>query len=148
MRRDNFVATDGWFQRWKKRENIVYGKAFGEQLDVNIEGAEMWPKTQWPALIAQYSPDDIFNADETGLYFRALPELIYFTRNEKAKCCKTNKERLTILASTRWFILHRRINQKRLNTGEECVIRIREQITRKSVEPIDIFIAFIKEMFY
>ena len=100
----NFVATDGWFQRWKKRENIVYGKAFGEQLDANIEGAEMWPKTQWPALIAQYSPDDIFNADETGLYFRALPELIYFTRNEKAKCCKTNKKRLTILASRRWYI--------------------------------------------
>ena len=24
MKKTNFVATDGWFQRWKKRENIVY----------------------------------------------------------------------------------------------------------------------------
>ena len=26
MGKNNFVATDGWFNRWKKRENIVYKK--------------------------------------------------------------------------------------------------------------------------
>ena len=37
--KNDFVATEGWFQRWKKRENISWGKPHGEQGDVDAEGA-------------------------------------------------------------------------------------------------------------
>lgn len=47
--------------------------------------------------MAKYSPADVFNADETGLYYRALPEHAYIFTNEKAKGTKTSKERLTML---------------------------------------------------
>lgn len=39
----------------------------------------------------------MFNADETGLYFRALPEHTYVLQNDKAKGTKSCKERITIL---------------------------------------------------
>lgn len=31
MVKDDFVAMEGWFQRWKKRENISFIKTHGEQ---------------------------------------------------------------------------------------------------------------------
>lgn len=48
-------------------------------------------------MLARYSPSDIFNADEIGLYVRALPEHTYAFKSDKAKGAKTIKERFTIL---------------------------------------------------
>jgi hypothetical protein len=33
--------------------------------------ADGWIKRKWPKIIAEYSPKDTYNADKTGLYFRA-----------------------------------------------------------------------------
>lgn len=97
MGKDDFVATEGWFHRWKKRENIVYKRMHGEQKDADFSGAERWIEEEWPKIISMYSPDCVFNADETGLYYRALPEHTYLFKNESAKGCKTSKGRLTVL---------------------------------------------------
>jgi hypothetical protein len=40
MGKDDFVATEGWFHRWKKRENIIYKRTHGEQKDANLLAAE------------------------------------------------------------------------------------------------------------
>jgi len=37
-----------------------------------------------PTIIEEYSPDDIFNADETGLYYRALPEHTHIFKKDNA----------------------------------------------------------------
>jgi hypothetical protein len=42
MGKDDFVATEGWFHRWKKRENIIYKRTHGEQKDANLLAAESW----------------------------------------------------------------------------------------------------------
>lgn len=97
MGKDDFVATEGWFQRWKKRENISFIKTHGEQGEADFSSAQSWFKTHWTNLLSQYSPSDIFNANETGLYFRALPEHTYALKIDKAKGEKTSKERLTIM---------------------------------------------------
>lgn len=97
MGKDNFKATEGWFHRWKKRENISYQKTHGEQGDADREGARTWLEREWPSLIAEFQPSDVFNADETGLYYRALPEHTYVLKNERAMGTKTCKERLTLM---------------------------------------------------
>ncbi|XP_025193423.1 tigger transposable element-derived protein 6-like [Melanaphis sacchari] len=89
MGKDDFVATEGWFQRWKKRENISFIKTHGEQGEADFSAAQSWFKTHWTDLLSQYSPFDIFNADETELYFRALPENTYALKLDKAKGGKT-----------------------------------------------------------
>jgi hypothetical protein len=97
MGKENFSATNGWFYRWQKRENITYKKTCGEQGEADYCGAESWLREVWPSLIAEYTPQDVYNADETGLYFRALPEHTYAFKHEKASGVKICKERITVL---------------------------------------------------
>lgn len=37
--------------------------------------------SEWPSVITQYPSSFVFNADENGLYFRALPEHTYTFKN-------------------------------------------------------------------
>ncbi|XP_050547232.1 tigger transposable element-derived protein 6-like [Daktulosphaira vitifoliae] len=83
MDKNNFVATEGWFHRWKNRENISFVKPHGEQGEADHAAARSWIHSEWPSLIAKYPPSSVLNADETGLYFRALPEHTYAFKNEK-----------------------------------------------------------------
>lgn len=48
-------------------------------------------------MLLAYSPENIFNADETGLFFRALPEKTLSLKGETCIGGKVSKERLTIL---------------------------------------------------
>lgn len=97
MGKDDFSATGGWFHRFKKRKNIVYSKLHGEQGEADTAAAETWIRDEWPAIISEYEPGDIYNADETGLFYRALPEHTYMFKGEKVKGSKTCKERITVL---------------------------------------------------
>lgn len=83
MGKDDFVATEGWFHRWKKCENISFVKPHGEQGEADQVAARLWINSEWSSLIAKYPQSCVFNADETGLYFRALPEHTYAFKNEK-----------------------------------------------------------------
>ena len=64
---EDFTPSQGWFFRWKKRENIVFRKLHGEEKSADTVGAENWIRNEWPKIVAEYSPEDIYNADETGL---------------------------------------------------------------------------------
>lgn len=68
MGKDNFIASEGWFHRWKKRENIVYKRTYREQKDADFSAAESWIKTEWPKIISEYTSNKVYNADETGLF--------------------------------------------------------------------------------
>ena len=48
-----------------------------------------------PDLTAGYTLVDIYNADETGLYYRALPDHSMVVRDDPQKGIKTSKERVT-----------------------------------------------------
>lgn len=93
----DFNASNGWFSRWLKRENIIYAKPAGEKAEADNVAADSWLREEWPVLREEYSPNNIFNADETGLYWRALPEHTYLFKSEKVGGVKVSKERITIL---------------------------------------------------
>ena len=48
-------------------------------------------------LTSGYALEDIYNADKTGLYYRALPERSMVIRGDPRKGIKTSKERVTVL---------------------------------------------------
>jgi hypothetical protein len=87
---ENFIAPEGWFHRWKKRENIVYKRTYGKQKDADFSAAENWIKTELPKIISKYTLDN-------DLFYRALPEHTYLFKNENAKCCKISNKRITVL---------------------------------------------------
>lgn len=53
-----------------------------------------------PALLAPYEEKDIFNADETGLFFKCLPDKTLTFKNEACHGGKLSKERVTCLLAT------------------------------------------------
>ena len=55
---------------------------------------------QLEALTLRYDPDDIWNCDETGLYYRGLPNRSLCTKDDDGKNVKLLKDRLTILLTT------------------------------------------------
>jgi len=98
MGKERFVATNGWLYRWRKRANLEYRKPHREAGEANHSGAHQWSLEEWPKLVAEcFPPSDIYNADETGLYYRALPEHTFVFKNDNAREAKACKERITLL---------------------------------------------------
>ena len=96
VKRD-FVATEGWLSRWKARHQIKAKRAHGEKSSADFEGAELWVSTVLPQLLLEYIPENIYNADEIGLYYRATPDSSLCYKYEQLSGSKRAKERITIL---------------------------------------------------
>ena len=69
---DNFTTSNEWLESFKNRYNITASCLNGESADVNVQTVGDWKK-RLPAIIG-FELCNIFNADETGLYYRGLPE--------------------------------------------------------------------------
>jgi hypothetical protein len=46
----DFTCSNGWLDRFKNRNNIVYAKISGEALSANTDTASEWVKSVWPEL--------------------------------------------------------------------------------------------------
>lgn len=93
----DFHPTDGWLSRWKKRNEIVFRRAHGEKASANHEGASQWMDETIPQILDKFDPDDIFNADETGLYYRATPDGSLTYKYESLSGSKKALDRVTVL---------------------------------------------------
>ena len=89
-------GSNGWLEKFRKRHNISYKAVCGEAAAVDKEAVEAW-KAKLPGIIAKYESRDIFNADETGLFFRVLPNKTMAFKDEICTGGKISKERLTVL---------------------------------------------------
>lgn len=92
----NFRCSNGWLDRFKKRHGITFKKVCGEGGSVSEKVCEEWREIL-KDLIKDYHPDNIFNADESGLFFKSLPESTLFFKNERCEGGKKSKERITLL---------------------------------------------------
>lgn len=93
---EDFQATDGWLTRWKGRHGIEYKKLHGEKADADEIGASAWIKNVWPTIIEKYDASNIYNLDETGLYYRATPDYCMVFKKNPASAGKKLKERITV----------------------------------------------------
>ncbi|XP_008182612.1 tigger transposable element-derived protein 4-like [Acyrthosiphon pisum] len=69
----NFKASSGWLTNWKKRHDVVFRTVCGEKASVDTHCCSNWIKNL-PDVLTGYSSNDIFNVDETGLFFKCLPD--------------------------------------------------------------------------
>lgn len=91
-----FKASNGWLEKFCKRWQISFKSICGEAGQVKEEDVAEW-KNKLCDIIKEYPPENIFNADETGLFFRALPTKTFAFKNENCTGGKASKDRLTIL---------------------------------------------------
>ncbi len=97
MGHNDFSATDGWLSRWKVRHNIKFKKHHGEKGSADVLKAEEWLSNQLPKLLTEYSLEDVYNADETGLYYRATPDGSLAYAHQSLVGSKKAMDRITVL---------------------------------------------------
>lgn len=83
-----FKASNGWLARWKQRYNISHRTVSGESGDVSNETVESWLE-RLLSILAGYEAQDIWNCDETGLFWKTLPNK---GLAEKGKACRGGKK--------------------------------------------------------
>ncbi|XP_072574493.1 ARL14 effector protein isoform X3 [Paramormyrops kingsleyae] len=94
---NDFKCSDGWLDRFKKRRAVIFRVLSGESVSVPQELATDWLQTKLPWLLDQYDERNIFNADETGLFFKLLPDRTMMFKGDSCHGGKRSKERLTLL---------------------------------------------------
>lgn len=84
----DFAASNGWLESFKKNCNITTMSMAGEAGDVYSETFESWKERSREPSQGQ-KPENIWNMDETGWFWKALPEA---GLNKKGGCCTGRKK--------------------------------------------------------
>ena len=71
----------------------------GESRSVTEDMTAPWSETTLPTILSRYPLENIFNADEFGLFFQCLPNKSLHMKGEKCSGGKHSKVRLTGLAA-------------------------------------------------
>lgn len=93
----DFEASPGWLNRFKERHSIVFKNVCGESSSVSPDTVDRWVTDSLPKLMEGYDARDVFNADETGIFWRMLPEKTMAVKGDKSHGGNKSKERITLL---------------------------------------------------
>ena len=71
---DEFKATWGWFNKFRHRQCLNTIKLYGEGGAVNRNDPGLLACLErLYAIVNEYDPSNVYNMDETGLFFRLAP---------------------------------------------------------------------------
>lgn len=93
---ETFKASNGWLEKFRIRHNISFKSICGEEKSVDLNDVTDWIE-KLKSVCKGYDDKNIFNADETGLFYRVLPDKTLCFKGEKCSGGKISKERLTVL---------------------------------------------------
>lgn len=88
---ENFTASSGWLENFKKSYSIHIITSHGESLSADKKGAKKFAK--W---FSDYidennlTLDQIYNADESGLVWKSMPRRTLVDRTEKKQLEEKN----------------------------------------------------------
>ena len=131
--KSNFKGSRGWLEKWKKRYNVKQVKVNRESADVRGETVDSW-KERLPEIVGGYAKEDVWNMDETGVFWQALPERGF---GQKGKACyggKKSKKRVTVA----FFVSAAGTKEKPILIWKSETPRCLRKFN-KSVLPVDYF---------
>ncbi|GFU95931.1 tigger transposable element-derived protein 1 [Trichonephila clavipes] len=93
-----FSVSKGWLSGFLKR-NALHIKITGESAIADEVAPKIFPEELAKIIEnGDYSADQVFNADETGLYWKKMSNRTYIAKDEKtASGHKASKDRVTLL---------------------------------------------------
>ena len=59
--------------KWKQRHYVTFKALSGEENTVTPKMTANWSKTYLPTILSKYVLKDIYNGNEFGLFYQALP---------------------------------------------------------------------------
>ena len=69
----DWEASEGWLHRLKNWHGLAVKTICGESASVSPEMVQQWHQETLPRLLEQYSLSDVYNVNETGLFYQCLP---------------------------------------------------------------------------
>ncbi|XP_063216422.1 jerky protein homolog-like [Bacillus rossius redtenbacheri] len=102
----SFKASNGWIRNFKSRHGIRELDLSGEKLSANSKAADFIEK--FKVVADSYSPEFLYNADETGLVWKALPKTTLASKREySAPEHKVSKYHVTVLRCANSTVSHK-----------------------------------------
>lgn len=95
----NFQASSGWLDKFKARRGIRFLKVCGERVSSDAEAVAPF-QLKLQALIEkmQLTKEQVYNANESALFWRVLPNTTWVHKDEKsAPGRKVSKDRVTFM---------------------------------------------------
>lgn len=100
MNVNGFKFNDGSLCNFKNRNDLKFKKMCGESGTVDDSVVAEYQNGKLQSLLLQFSPENIFNCDETGLSYKLLPEKTLAITGDPCHGGKHSKERLTFLVGS------------------------------------------------
>ena len=94
-----FKGSNGWLESFRKRHQIEFQNLHGESASADLEGAANFLQ-RLEEMCQGYEPEDVFNADETGLFYKAIPKKSLVEKYKQSKGTKNIKDRITVLLAS------------------------------------------------
>jgi hypothetical protein len=92
----NFIGSNRFIDGLKKRNNINWIKMSGESDSVNPLVVQNWSK-KLKKEVQGFDEKDVFNLDETSLFYKLLPNKTYAFGKESKFGRKQRKDRITVV---------------------------------------------------
>nr|XP_029723027.1 jerky protein homolog-like [Aedes albopictus] len=94
-----FVATNGWYDRFRKRYGLRMMTVSGEKASGDVEAFASFKENLMQIILTNgYEKHEIYNADESGLFFKMLPSRTLTLHDEDiAEGRKVIKSRVTFM---------------------------------------------------
>ncbi|KAF7699545.1 Tigger transposable element-derived protein 6 [Cucumispora dikerogammari] len=92
----DFKTSSMWLSRFKDKYGIKFKILKGEFKSADTVAVEDFLKTV-ETLISRYKSDNIFNCDETALYYKLMSRKSFVYLDDNCKDVKVSKERVTLL---------------------------------------------------
>jgi hypothetical protein len=92
---NDFRASNGWLEAFLKRHYIQFHLLSGKSVGMDENVVNHW-KHNLPNIIQGYDTRDIWNVDETKLFWKGVSNRNLVLQGEKCKAGKLAKERFTI----------------------------------------------------
>ena len=73
---EKFDLQTGWFQRFKDYHNVFYWSIHGESGEADVDAMNDWIEGNVTNILNKYAQSDIYNSDESRLFYQMLPSKI------------------------------------------------------------------------
>ncbi|GBC14132.1 tigger transposable element-derived protein 6-like [Rhizophagus irregularis DAOM 181602=DAOM 197198] len=91
---EKFKGSDGWIDKFKKRHNLKQYNMHGEAASAPLAELDTM-RENLCQILKNYDPNDIFNCDETGLFWKMRPN--HTISNGLVAGTKQSKDRIMVL---------------------------------------------------
>jgi len=95
-----FTASKGWFDKFQRRYGIRSVSLHGEAASADKVAADHYVSETFREIIEEggYKPEQVFNMDETGLFWKRMPSRTFIMKDEaKVRGFKAQKDRVTLI---------------------------------------------------